>query len=111
MQASNGIQDGLQPTAELTIVAVIKTLQVHLVKIHPRPYVVEDLRGAVASRVLVIGMVETVSSFLPTKRPRSALGYGSPEQFAADAVAPLASPPTPVAHLNPGEHLAPSATL
>src|SRR5229473_3214372 len=36
VQPSNGIQDGLQAPAELTITAVIKALQVHLVKIHPR---------------------------------------------------------------------------
>ena len=28
--------------------AVIETLQVHLVKIHPRPQIFEDLRGAVS---------------------------------------------------------------
>src|SRR5229473_4094445 len=48
MQETNRIQDGLQPAPELTIVPVIETLQVHFVKIHPRPQVFEDLRGAVS---------------------------------------------------------------
>src|SRR5712692_11124310 len=48
MQASNCIQDGLQASAELAIVAVIEALQVDLVKLHPWPQVFEHLRGAVS---------------------------------------------------------------
>src|SRR5215469_1842338 len=48
MQAANRVQDWLQPPTQLVIVAIIKTLKVNLVEIHPRSQVLQDLRSAVS---------------------------------------------------------------
>ena len=41
MQAANRVQDGLQPPAELVIVAVIKALQVNFVEVNPGSQVLQ----------------------------------------------------------------------
>ena len=47
MQAANRVQDGLQPPAELVIVAVIKALQINFVEVNPGSQVLQHLWGAV----------------------------------------------------------------
>ena len=48
VQPSNGVEDGLEAAAELTIVAIVEALEIDLVEIDPRAQVLEHLRRAVA---------------------------------------------------------------
>src|SRR5438309_6086506 len=48
VQAPNCVQDGLQPPAELMIVAVIKALQINSVEVDPGSQILKHLRSAVS---------------------------------------------------------------
>src|SRR5215469_1509452 len=48
MQAANRVQNWLQPPSQLVIVAIIKTLKVNLVEIHPGSQVLQHLGSAVS---------------------------------------------------------------
>ena len=50
VQAADRVEDRLEPSAELAIVAIVEALEIDLVEIDPRPQVFEDLRRAVAVR-------------------------------------------------------------
>src|ERR1700721_2686088 len=48
MQRANGVEDGLEASAELAIVAIVETLEIDFVEVDPGVEIFEDLRRAVA---------------------------------------------------------------
>ena len=48
MQSADGVEDGLEASAELTIVAIVEALEIDFVEVDPGMEIVEDLRRAVA---------------------------------------------------------------
>ena len=50
VQTADGVEDRLQASAELAIVAIVEALEVHLVEIDPGMEILEHLRSSVAIR-------------------------------------------------------------
>ncbi len=50
VQTADGVEDRLQASAELVIVAIVEALEVHFVEIDPRMEILQDLRRPVAVR-------------------------------------------------------------
>ena len=50
VQTADGVEDRLQASAELAIVAIVEALEIHFVKIDPGMEILEHLRSSVAIR-------------------------------------------------------------
>ncbi len=50
VQAANGVENRLQPSAELAIMAIVEALQIHFVQIYPRMQILQHLRRPVTVR-------------------------------------------------------------